>query len=120
MPRFEQNIYAIIERAIHPYHHEFTIPNGSQNYIDYFNIGLNEIKNTGLFSHCHTQIIYTTRAVNNKKLVDLIWSYVDIESLGGTDSDYIKGRLQYMINKLNKKTYTINDCFLVSLAQKKV
>jgi len=118
MPQISQSIYEIIEQVIRPIHADFDIPRGTNEQIDYLQVGLQALKDTGKFSGCTSSIYYTERQLSPGRLADLVWSYMNVEEVCNHEVDAIYSELKRAISSVPLNAHVVKEVYPVAFAQK--
>lgn len=111
MPRFNDEIYALIDKIIIPYSPDFDIPRGTRKQIENFDHGLKDFSDNRGFTKCSKKIYYNKQYLGNEKLTDLIWSYACITDMGVANSEAVYQLLMKGIINLGKESHEVNNCF---------
>lgn len=119
MPRFESDIYKIIESVIHPLYPDFDIPRGTEEQIKFFDVGYEVLKSQDWVNNEQKNIYYDKRSLNNELLLKLIWSYMDISALGARNYESVYRRLDKEIQGLGHENHIVENCYPLAMAQKK-
>lgn len=119
MPKFEPAIYEIIESLIHPLYPDFDIPRGTQEQIDFFDVGYEALINQDWVKDYQKKIYYENRSLNNELLLKLIWSYMDLSALGEGNVDSVYRQLDEEIQALGIETHIVENCYPFAMAQKR-
>jgi len=118
MPKFEPAIYELIERIIHPLYPDFDIPRGTQEQIDYFDVGYEALSNQKWVKYNQKKIYYQNRSLNNELLLKLIWSYMDLSALGAENVGLVYQQLDDEIQALGIEAHSVENCYPLAMAQK--
>jgi len=118
MPRFEDCIYEIIKAVIHPVYAEFHIPQGTQEEIDLFELGMQSLVNQGGFTNFSKVLYHESHELDADSIVHLVWSYMDIDKLSSYGADNLFTKLKDAVFSLAKNSHQVKSVLPVSYAQK--
>lgn len=111
-PRFSDPVYAAIDDSICRVVPDFYIPRCGREEVSLFEDGFREFAELGAFESCEMKIATSEREEDASVLLDLIWSYVNVEEVSEAQS--LLSELKGNLAKLKAADYHIVDNYLIS------
>jgi protein-L-isoaspartate O-methyltransferase len=118
MPEFSSSVYDAIEEVISPVYKDFDIPRGTQEQMDFFKLGSQSLADSGLYDNCSISVYRDERNLNSDTLVDLIWSYMEVDEIREYGVSNLRLELEMAINSLQQNNHMVKNIYPVSYAQK--
>lgn len=119
MPKFQDDIYSLIDKLIVPYDKELRIPKGTKKDFDFFEEGFKEFSSKRGFINCTQHLYENQRKIDNVTLANLVWSYVNLTAIGKNDRKVFNTFLEGVKN-LNKKFHIVHNFFPLAAGQKQL
>lgn len=111
-PRFSDAVYAAINDSIGQLVPDFYIPRCGREEVSLFENGFREFAELGTFESCEIKISASEREGDASVLLNLIWSYVNVEEVSEPQS--LLSELKDNLAKLKASDYRIVDNYLIS------
>ncbi len=110
-PRFTPEIYSIIDAVFPETIPGFRIPRCSQDEVELFHQGVEELQSKRGFVDCQAHIHREPRTVSPQTLVRLIWSYVSDERLTAETRRELLSGLTQAVDRLNQDQFQLENYF---------
>lgn len=118
MPRFSSEIYNIFDELILSVNPDFDIPRGTNEQIDFFQQGMQTLKESGSFKNVSSNIYQADRSLSSDELISLIWSYMDIKKIEEYGVARLKLEIAKAIGGLANDFHIVQNVYPVGYAQK--